>query len=347
MRGHCLRPEQPWALAHAILVFGKDLEVGSDLAVERLVVDHLPKGKLRFPARRDNWPVEPHPGMFLKTLIEVGVPFGYTFKNGVTLSGLLDAYCGAYSGPSGPAPFHNQAWLLEAIAASPKERRRAEELSRSATAELAANQEYFEVFARDPNKTYRKPFVTATTKSGVKKRLPARIHRYFCGGFHFFQAVQRLHGKALPASLKRQYELLWVRLDRETKYWDTVLAKLTKKYRAFPENLGPHRLRILAQKLKLQGHALETVLRAVKAGALTLDAAGKEELARGFELLGQTVEAIEAAGIYGRLDALRDSRMMGERQLYLDYVGDSAHALHAYVLRAGASGGGEGGRPPR
>ena len=55
-------------------------------------------------------------------------------------------------------------------------------------------------------------------------------------------------------------------------------------------------------------------------------------VAEGFDLLGATVLELERAGVYRDLDAIRGQH----RQLYLDLVGDSAHALHALQLREGA-----------
>ena len=53
------------------------------------------------------------------------------------------------------------------------------------------------------------------------------------------------------------------------------------------------------------------------------------QLAQSFAELDATVLELERRGILGELDELR----LAAPQVYLDIVGDAAHALHAYALR--------------
>ncbi|RMG17747.1 MAG: hypothetical protein D6731_03565 [Planctomycetota bacterium] len=327
VRARCSDPAEPWALAHGILVFGAEFRVEGRPAVDVLVerwVRRDAAGRLGFPRGEAGRPVEPHPGLFTKTLLEVGVPLGHRFRapdgSRFTLAELARDQAAAYA-PGGTPPFHNQAWLLEVLAGTQDPR--AGQLGDEALAVLAENQAYFEAY-RDPTRPYQKPFVRRGSR-----REPAHIHRYYCGGLHLFQAVQRLHGGSCPPKLAHQYELLLLRLERETGYWKDALA--TARRRAHGAALARHERVILSQSLKLQGHALETYARAARAGVLRPSAEDRAALDRGARALERTVEAIESAGLYARLDALRRS----EPQTYLDLVGDSAHALHALrLLRA-------------
>ncbi len=323
----CSDPAEPWAVAHRVLVEGAALELEGELAIDAIVARHLDPGSLTFPKRGpDGRPIEPHPGLVLKTFYEVGVPSERSFplRGGgrVTLAEMAAACLDVWT-PGGEPALFDQEWLLETAAAAGDPRR--EELAARALEVLAQNQAYFEEFAGDPARPYDKPF----TRGPDGRPRPTAIHRYACGGFHLLQATQRLHGTALPARLARQYELLWVRLERETAYWEGKLAEARAKLE--PAAARGHARVMLTQLLKLQGHGLESWLRAARAGALPGEVIGAAEprLAAGFAALARTVLALEEQGVYAHLDAIRKTMP----QIYLDLVGDSAHALHAVRLR--------------
>ncbi len=326
VQARCLDPADPWALAHAILVDGPGLKLpGGDLAIDRLVGDWLTRGKdgsLSFPRAVARRPIEPHPGLFAKTLLEAGVPRSrsFTLRGGgsATLGQIADGIAASYR-PNAKVPFHNDAWQLEVIAAT--DPAKAKELAARSLAVLRENQAYLQDFQSDPERTYSKPSIKVDGK-----RRPAFIHQYYCGGLHLFQAIQRLHGNAVPPALAVEYERLLFRLDKETEYWDRTLAKVKARFKG--AELDGHLRVILSQKLKLQGHVLETYLRAQKGGLPTSPAA-TVALDRGFEALATTVADLQKHGIYANLDRIRAQ----QPQIYLDVVGDSAHALHAYKLR--------------
>jgi hypothetical protein len=326
VQARCLDPADPWALAHAILVDGPGLTLpGGDLAMDRLVSDWLVRGKdgaLSFPRAVARRPIEPHPGLFAKTLLEAGVPTSRSFAlkagGSVTLGQIADAIASRYR-PNAKVPFHNDAWQLEVVAATDSTKAKA--LAGRSLVVLTENQAYLKDFQNDPGRTYSKPSVKV---DGARR--PAFIHQYYCGGLHLFQAIQRLHGDAVPPALAVEYERLLFRLDKETEYWDRNLAKVNARFKG--AELAGHLRVILSQKLKLQGHVLETYLRAVK-GGMAESPSAKEALDRGFEALAKTVAELQKHGIYANLERIRAQ----QPQIYLDLVGDSAHALHAYKLR--------------
>lgn len=327
VEGHCLDPKQPWALAHGLLVRGKELKLPDGRsAVDALVVDNVVPKTLLFPSNRGATPIDSHPGLLLKVLVEVGVAPNHSFTAGgrtFSFAQLLEAgRDAALAGVRGETPpFKNRAWQLEVLGESAEPDLRAEVL-----AVLVENQAYFEDYARQPGKRYRK----ASEQQG-KRRVPGAIHRYYCGGLHLFQAVQRVHGAELPASLKRQYELLLLRLKLETGYWKDAWAAVQRRS---PPDLERHRRVIFSQRLKLQGHALETYLRAIAAGVLKPEPEVIEQLNAGFVELGATVQELASSGIYAELPRLARAAP----QLYRDLAGDSAHALHAYELAQGVEG---------
>src|SRR5690606_29130440 len=88
---------------------------------------------------------------------------------------------------------------------------------------------------------------------------------------------------------------------------------------------------LLEQRLKFLGHFLETVHRAWALELFTPDEAQQEQLRRAADELVRTVEALEGTGLLDRLDALRESN----EQLFLDVVGDAAHAVRGIDLATG------------
>jgi hypothetical protein len=117
-----------------------------------------------------------------------------------------------------------------------------------------------------------------------------------------------------------------VRLEVEARYWEGKLAQAQRVE-------GPERRRhvelILSQSLKVLGHGLETWYRAVATGAVAPDEAARREVEAAVGRLATVVLLLEAQGVLGDLDGVRARAP----QVYLDLVGDGAHALHALKLR--------------
>lgn len=332
VRARCQDPAEPWALVHGVIALGPKLQVNGRDAVDLLVEQNCEHGDHGpgFPARRGPVLVEPHPAYFVKNFLELGLDPARTFAapggKQVRLDALARAAATAYAPAEQRVRFMNEAWRLEAVAATAERDAalapRAAALRDEALAVLAENQRYFEAWLGDRTRPYDK----ATEAGPAGKPAPAAIHRYFCGGFHFFQAVQRLHGKTCPPGLARQYDLLRVRLEVEARYWD---GKLAQALRTEGDQRRRHVEVILSQSLKVLGHGLETWYRAVADGALVPDAAARGDIEAAAERLATVVGLLEAQGVLADLDGVRARAP----QIYLDLVGDGAHALHALRLR--------------
>ena len=83
IRRYATAPDDPWAVAHGLRGFGRDFTItGGRRAVDYLLEDVLVtlpangQGVLGFVTE-----VEGHPNMFLKTLLEAGVPLDHAFKH--------------------------------------------------------------------------------------------------------------------------------------------------------------------------------------------------------------------------------------------------------------------------
>lgn len=339
MTARCLDPGEPWALVHGVIARGLDLQVGGERAIDRFVRENLDPASLSFPAARGAAKVEPHPGYFAKNALELGLGLDHAFPapggGRVTFGELVAAQARAYvpSSDGRAAPFFDEEWRLELVAAAAdRDSAQAERLGPLRAAALEAlrdNQSYLEPWLGEPSRPYDKPSVPGPDG----KPRPAAIHRYACGGFHLFQAVQRLHGREVPPPLALQYRLLRLRLVLEPRYWEGKLAEARARFD--DARVRRHEAVILAQALKVLGHGLETWLRAEAAGALALDAAEERETEQALARLAGVVQELDARGIFAALDEIQAR----EPQLYLDLVGDGAHALHAlHLWRARSSG---------
>lgn len=309
---------------------GIELEVGGERAIDRFVRENLEGATRTFPAARAGAKVEPHPGYFVKNALELGVPLGHAFPTPdggrVTLGELVAAQARAYAPVQREAPFFDEEWRLEIVAAAaerdPAQGERLGDLRVRALEALASNQAYLEPWLADPDAPYDKPSVAGPDG----KPRPTAIHRYACGGFHLFQAVQRLHGREVTPGLADQYRLLRLRLVLEPRYWDAKLAEARARIEG--DRVRRHEAVILAQAMKVLGHGLETWLRAEAAGALTLSAEERDEAEQALARLASVVLELDRRHIFAALDEIRAR----EPQLYLDLVGDGAHALHALHL---------------
>ena len=118
----CLDPAEPWALVHGVIARGIDLEVGGERAIDRFVRENLDPTTRAFPASRGAAKVEPHPGYFTKNALELGVPLEHAFPTPdggrVTLGELVAVQARAYAPAEREAPFFDEEWRLEIVAAA-------------------------------------------------------------------------------------------------------------------------------------------------------------------------------------------------------------------------------------
>ncbi|MFT5460960.1 MAG: hypothetical protein ACI9K2_007481, partial [Myxococcota bacterium] len=94
-----------------------------------------------------------------------------------------------------------------------------------------------------------------------------------------------------------------------------------------------YRLKLVVQRLKFLGHFTESAHKLAAVGLLEPDEAQARILAAVLSGLVDTVSALEASGVLDKLPELRAS----DEQLYLDVIGDSAHAMRGIDLATGAS----------
>ena len=145
------------------------------------------------------------------------------------------------------------------------------------------------------------------------------------GGAHLLQGaafvVARGFGdEAARKKMALQGPLAIYRLPRELEIYRELLARSPA-----------HELVLMAQQLKFTGHWLESVHKMAAMGLFAPGPAQQEVMAQATEALIASVAALKSKGALDNLSSIREENP----QLYLDLVGDSAHAIHGLELALG------------
>jgi len=332
-------PDNPWAIAHGLLALGEGLQLNNGKgAVEGLFEGYAEHAHteghplIAFPQRATgpdgkDIPVEPHTDLIMKALAEIGVRLdtqvevkgearqvGELYYDTV-LSTFLDKGTGAASFTSP----NDMPWGLQAIAtyAPPG-------LSWVAQGKPQKLDELTEfmvhVLTMESNALFER-----MTRGGEFAKDGKGIFAYTCGGAHLLQGAAYLVGKGFGGEAEReklqaQVQLLFWRFPRELSLYARAVEQLPKQ-----------KLVITVQQLKFVGHWIETVN---KMAAMKLfDPTADQQAAMGeaVKILVQTAKELKMTGAMDNLESLRQ----GNEQLYLDIVGDAAHAIRGMELALG------------
>lgn len=328
-------PEDPWAIAHALLARGEQLTLpGGEEAVPYLfaryarVVTVQGRALPAFPREANGVSIEPHTDLILKNLTEIGVNpervvkvEGQDFEVGdAWRHSLLTTWLRTSDGGASFDSPNDMPWGVQALAAwaPPGLRWTADNgvqndlnyLTRLMVHVLHSESEFM--------------IQAMQAGQGFEKRGQG-IFQYTCGGAHLLQGsafvvARGFGGPEERAKLELQGKLLFYRLPREVALYQQVIA-------AQPQS----RLVLTAQQLKFLGHWLESVHKLLAMGLYSPDAAEQQQLVEAVDLLIGTVRSLKALGAFDNLEKIRTEN----RQLYLDLVGDSAHAVRGLMLATG------------
>ncbi len=330
---HARDPNNPWAIGHGMLALGKDVVLTNDIgAIDHLFAEYGEEWTVggetlvRFPTSRGDIRVEPHADLVLKVLTEVGVQP----DRAVTVAGnshtVGDLYRGSLArawvdgDDTGFASWNDSPWALQGLTAyGPGEltwtAQGGHEMSLDGfTSASVAKLRSETAFLRE----------AIANNATVEKRRQF-IFDYTCGGSHLYQGAVYAVGRGYGTDEDRAL----VAEELGVYFWraSSELAQLDSLMRSQPD----YAPLLLEQRLKFTGHLLES---AHKTWALGVATPTAEELVLIGVLRTQvvaTVQAIDALGIWDRLDDVRTA----DEQVYLDYIGDSAHALRALDLSTG------------
>jgi hypothetical protein len=332
VRAHVLRADNAWSTAHALLALGPDAAFPDgasaiDATFARFAVRD--GARVTFPRSRDGQPVEPHTGLVLKTLVELGVGPERTVPVGDGRVPLADVWRGNLAAAwidgdrtSFTSP-RDTPWTLHALAAwappgaawtpAGHPEQTLDALTEAVVGTLVADT----------------AFLAAARASGASfQKRGQGIFAHPCGGAHLLQGAAVAVGfgfgaQATRAAVVEQARLHLWRFPRELAILDAAVARA-------PADL---RLVLEVQRLKFAGHHLETLHQLAVQGLLPADdaevraslEAGLAEVVRAVGTLAGGHRAFE------RLDEIRAARA----QTWLDLLGDSAHALHGLRVHAG------------
>jgi hypothetical protein len=320
---HAASPSNPWALAHGITAFGASFRASDGRPAAEVIVGDFARADASAPtfppAAKDGTPVEPHPGLLVKTLVLAGLPKGRAFSTAwgkVTLAELIRrAERGFRLPPPGnEVAWAELAWTLDVLSATHVPGSGFRDAEGRTVAVDRVMDEAFAALERAQADLGR------AMDAGVPRVDKRRqgLYAHPCGGLHFFQAVASwARHPAVRARwgkrLARQIDLLFYRFDSESaQYAETVRAQ------------PGYRLAVRAQELKFHGHLLETLARLRRDGLLSPTRRQSEAIARSRALLAEAVAELEEMGAFRATDRLRQA----QPQLALDLVGDACHALH-------------------
>ena len=333
---HATDPTNPWAVSHGLLARGADLRLSDGrLAIDGLFADYAELVEIggarlpAFPEARGATRIEPHTDLLLKAMTEAGVSpdravqvGGQPFTVGdLYRSSLATTWLDAARDHASFASPTDVPWTLQALAAwAPPDG-----LRWVATDGTAMDLRTLTTFAVAVL-VKESAFMTDAMRQGTDfQRQGQGIFQYTCGGAHLLQgaayAVARgFGGDAERAAIEAQVPLMFYRLPRELRIYDQAEA-------AMPQ----HRLRLTVQRLKFLGHFLESMSKLAILGFFQPDADQLAAMRGAADQLVSVVFALEKGGAFDKMDELRTQ----DEQLYLDLVGDSAHALRGLELALG------------
>ena len=328
LRTHGTDPNNPWAIGHTLLALGPTLRLSNDQDAidwlfsnyaERFVLDD--SWLLRFPPYREATPIEPHPDLLLRVFTDIGLSpdrivhvQGQPHVIGDLFKGSL-AQRSAYT----PKALNDLPWSLAAFASwstptltwrdAQAQQRDLDALTDQASDGLN-RATLFLAQAKAAGKTFSKQ------KQG--------IFAFSCGGSHLIQGVihAQLRGFGSPKNKgepQAQLALLAFRFPIEMAQIDAGMA-------THPQFQVP----LLIQRLKLAGHTLETFARVAASGRPGAPKA--EALTPYLQAVIHTVALLKTAGVFQNLERLKQDN----NQLFLDTIGDSAHALRGMKIAVGA-----------
>jgi hypothetical protein len=308
-------------VAHGVRAMGR----GFTLATGRRAVDYLletvlvgvpANGKtvLGFPSD-----VEGHPNMFLKTMLEAGVPLDYAFTHQGRRRTLRDVVEGARGllRPTLIASKPNALpWSLIALTRTTPVMRRQWTNAWAEPVDLDALVENALRLLEQASLP-----VAEAMRDGRPETRQAPVHGFTCGGGHMIYALlTAIHagytGNDRVRRMQRQVDLLVWRLSAD-------LDLIERFYRARGSSAGDFWYELDA-KLKLLGHAQECLAFAELYKAARLTSAQRTQWQAATTTLRRLLVDLEARN-------LGEAKMM-DRELYRQLVGDTCHARHGLTL---------------
>lgn len=314
-------PEDPWVVAHGLRAMGRDFKVKDGRrAVDYLLQDVLVsvpangKSVLGFSAE-----TEVHPNMFLKTMLEAGVPLDQAFTHEGRRRTVREIVDGARAllRPQQVMSVPNALpWTIIALTRTTTPLRRAWTNAWGEPVDL----DTLVGSALQLLEQASLP-VAQAMRDGRPETAQAPVHGFTCGGTHMIYAlltaVQTGYaGKDRRARVQQQVDILVFRLSA-----DLDLIERFYQSRANDPAVGWYDL---DAKLKLLGHAEECLAFAALHDVTKLTSSQRGQRQAAVTTLRRMLRDLEAKN-------LGETRTL-DRELYRQLVGDACHARHGLTL---------------
>jgi hypothetical protein len=318
---HAVIPDDPWVVAHGLRGMGRDFSINGgrravDYLLEEVLVNVPANGKLVLGFPID---AEGHSNMFLKTMLEAGVPLDHPFTHEGRRRALREVLEGARAlfRPRDVIPVpNNLPWSLIALTRTTSPSRPHWTNAWGETVDLDLVVESGLGLLEQASGP-----VADAMREGRPESGRAPVHGFTCGGTHLIYGLLAALkagylGKDRRERMQRQVDLLVFRLSAD-------LDLISRFYAGRSSKTGAAWYEIEA-KLKFLGHAEECLAFATLHGVAGLSSAQRER---------RQVAAAKLRGMLRDLDGrdVGQARTM-DRELYKQLIGDVCHARHGLTL---------------
>ncbi len=326
-------PSNPWAIGHGLLANGGKLRLSNDKdAVDWLFNTYAERIKVndewlvRFPDKKGETRIEPHADLLLKALTDGGIDpaknvqvQGHDHHVGDLFRGSLsEAWFNPNTNQFSYTSSNDIPWSLQGLASwAPDNLEWTSDSGHTTTLDSLADYSM-------------KTLVDSTRFLAVAKKQNTNfqkrgqgIFKFTCGGAHLLQGVAHATARGFGSEnnrtrIQEQLHLLMYRFPRELSQIDAA----AKQYPA-------HELKLRVQRLKLTGHTLETLHRMAAYQWL-----GSDDRAALEQVAAEVVKSVVLLENLKAFDDLAEIKTKDE-QLFLDIVGDAAHALRGLRIATG------------
>jgi len=321
IRQHATPLDDPWMISHGLRAMGRGFTLGSgqravDYLLETVLTSLPANGKtaLGFPPE-----VEGHPNMFLKTMLEAGVPPDHVFTHKGHRRTRQDVVAGARTllRPTPIASSPNALpWSLIALTRTTAPSRRQWTNAWGESVDLDALVESGLRLLEEASLP-----VAQAMREGRPETRQAPVHGFTCGGGHMIYGLLAAlragyTGKDRPRRMQQQMDLLVWRLSAD-------LDLIERFYRARGTSTSGSWYELDA-KLKLLGHAEECLAFAALHKVVKLTAAQRTSWQAAAATLRRLLVDLEARGL--------EAAKALDHELYRQLVGDTCHARHGLRL---------------
>jgi len=374
VRDRATDPGNPWAISHALLAIGPETELANGKkAVDWLFEEYAETFEvcgetlIRFPRKRGDIRIEPHTDLILKALTENGIPperkvtvQGKQLTVGHLYRGSLHrAWVDASSKPAAGAPekdvtwdtvpfgppsdgsgtttqnWNDAPWALQALSAyAPDDLAWTADGGHEMTMDRFTHATVDRIDAE--TQALQIAMRSGSTFDKVQASKDGGLVSMTCGGAHMLQGTAHALGRGFgesgdKARFQAQVDILFWRYQSELDTY-TEMLQTQPRYRTL----------IMMQRLKFLGHFLETTHKLVILGQLQPDAEQERIMRDASIQLIATVAVLQQTGILANIHKLVEPDtpevypgVITNEQLYLDYLGDSAHGYRGLDLALG------------